>query len=384
MTDKDTSLGEFDLKTQIFQNFQPNGLPSGAPYGSRYAQYNASWKRGTSIPNFHQRKTKGELLPYTPFEKFISNALRSGYSKVKNSSGWATEDKLATASNLPALTYDLVKQAYTPVNPEYFLQAAAGSIYERGFDALTFFAELPEALRMFADVARKLRNFRAKALKYATQASRRQYTKTASELERLVSDLWLEARYGWRTLGYDIENLNKVLQDDWKRKRFTERVGTTYQGYEETLVYYAVYGGTSTVRRKISLQQGIRGSVAADFVPSKLRFNPLITGWEVIPYSFVVDWVVGIGNALSAASFLATVDAYTGSYGWVCDIELEDQHVSHAFTSGNSGQVSFTQSQSIHWEVRLPSRVPVRPFVKLKFDAAKAADLAAMAKQLLS
>jgi len=384
MTDKDTSLGNYELKEPIFQHFDPNGNPFGAPFGSRYAKHNVSWKRGQSIPNFYQRRARGELLPYTSFQKFISNGERSGYAKIRNSAGWSTEDKLATyTSDAYVLSYDQIVDAYTPISPESYLQAAAGQIYERGFDALTFFAELPETIKMFADVVKKIRNFKAKAFKYARQLAKRQTIRTASEIERLVSDLWLEARYGWRTLGYDIRDFDEMLQADWSRKRFTERVGTTYLSSEETYLTHVGYGGTSTIRRLIQLSQGIRGSVCADFTPSKLRFNPFITGWEVVPYSFVVDWVVGIGDALSAASFLATVDAYTGSYGWVCDVDITEELVGHSFDTGNSGPLSMSMSQQIHWEIRLPSRVPIRPFVRLNFNAAKAADLAAMAKQLV-
>jgi hypothetical protein len=36
--------------------------------------------------------------------------------------------------------------------------------------------------------------------------------------------------------------------------------------------------------------------------------NPLLTGWEVTPYSFVVDWFIGVGD------FLSAVNAFTGGY----------------------------------------------------------------------
>lgn len=38
--------------------------------------------------------------------------------------------------------------------------------------------------------------------------------------------------------------------------------------------------------------------------------NPLLSGWEVIPYSFVMDWFVGVGD------FLSAVNAFTTGYSF--------------------------------------------------------------------
>jgi hypothetical protein len=38
--------------------------------------------------------------------------------------------------------------------------------------------------------------------------------------------------------------------------------------------------------------------------------NPLLTGWEVIPYSFVLDWFVGVGD------FLSAVNAFNQGYSF--------------------------------------------------------------------
>jgi hypothetical protein len=35
----------------------------------------------------------------------------------------------------------------------------------------------------------------------------------------------------------------------------------------------------------------------------KTAFNPLLTAWELVPFSFVVDWFIGIGDWLIAQSF---------------------------------------------------------------------------------
>jgi hypothetical protein len=42
--------------------------------------------------------------------------------------------------------------------------------------------------------------------------------------------------------------------------------------------------------------------------------NPLSIGWEVIPYSFVVDWFAPIGNTLSSLTATAGLD-FLGGYG---------------------------------------------------------------------
>jgi hypothetical protein len=49
--------------------------------------------------------------------------------------------------------------------------------------------------------------------------------------------------------------------------------------------------------------------------------NPLEIAWEVVPYSFVVDWMLPIGDAISAIDYDAGLDFLSGSLTQRIDTE---------------------------------------------------------------
>jgi hypothetical protein len=119
-----------------------------------------------------------------------------------------------------------------------------------------------------------------------------------SSISRTVANGWLEFQYGWRPLfgslfGAANELVNKVLNTLRKFK-----VHASLPFWED--VTYNSNG--FTVRRKTGGYQAC--TIACVFeVPgfSLDRFsslNPVSLAWEVIPYSFVVDWFLDIGSFL--------------------------------------------------------------------------------------
>jgi hypothetical protein len=59
--------------------------------------------------------------------------------------------------------------------------------------------------------------------------------------------------------------------------------------------------------------------------------NPLLTGWEVLPYSFVLDWFVGVGDFLSAVNAFQGYSFKAGSCTQYYDLS-SDAYVSIDWT----------------------------------------------------
>ena len=57
-----------------------------------------------------------------------------------------------------------------------------------------------------------------------------------------------------------------------------------------------------------------------------LQTNAFVTAWELIPLSFVVDWVINVGNAISVFTTPAFQHAEGATISWRVDTDLVFYH----------------------------------------------------------
>jgi hypothetical protein len=117
-----------------------------------------------------------------------------------------------------------------------------------------------------------------------------------------LSKAWLEYQYGWRpALQTMYEVANHV------RNNCLSRVVKGY-GHEQVPISdsYALGGGPLTVSRRGSYTLhctfGCRLNIKNNTLYDLQRFttlNPASIAWELVPYSFVVDWFYDVGNYLT-------------------------------------------------------------------------------------
>lgn len=328
---------------------------------------------GYDIPNFHRRRRKGELLPCTPFRQFRTNGSTKGvydfytpvyYYKIsepgRNShmTDWVVTEEMC-AAELPT-TYDV------------YVQEAAARIYGQGHDTLTFLAELSDVHRMFENVGKRL-------LRFPDLIPRKSW----KEIMKGTSSDWLQYRYGWRTLSYDLQDLNKALQDlDNGIKRYSERCGNTYRTSRIEEWETTVTGiGTRYHAYEDLIEVGVRGTVTADVKIPKFQFNPLQTGWELIPFSFVLDWFVSVGKALSAISFLSLAPTYVASAGQYVKITRSYRYDMGNWSTGCGGVNYQEGTCEAELSVRQPTYVSPIPRLKLRLNSLKILDLLSMIAQ---
>jgi hypothetical protein len=253
-----------------------------------------------------------------------------------------------------------------PYDLEYYVQKAAAAIYSSGWDAATFIAEIGQLRKMLSNVGKKIDNL--------------SQGRSPGELY----DLWLEGRYGWRTLMYDIKDLHEVLsRSNERRTRYREAKGFTDGGS-----YNDYTDGTSndiTVRysTSVSWTMNLRGTVVADIDIPDFQFNPVTTAWEVTRLSFVVDWLINVGQALEAASFLLKVKAYKACGGVKVDFNLTGDATKLSHGSNLSATVSGSWNATASFIQRVPMAVSASPRMKLRLDEYKVIDLLALVAQRL-
>jgi len=145
----------------------------------------------------------------------------------------------------------------------------------------------------------------ARALRCAVLRNPKKYAGTPFQL-------WLEYQYGWKPLLSDAYNaLNVLAYQELERGKVTARVIATSEEKDLTTrrFFESVGSGeriylTKTRRIhhkcKVRLDYVRNDTPAVDDLEKVGITNPLLVAWELVPFSFVVDWFVPIGDYLSS------------------------------------------------------------------------------------
>lgn len=376
-----------------------NGTP-GAPYGLRYdiRSHSTEFCVGRDQKDFHKRRNSGELLPYTKYTNISQNVVYSGPSTVYfggttlAGNVYRYDRTWTDGSTAPLwLTRGTSRLMFAPeaeanrlldslgIDKLLFVQQAAARIYGRGWDALTFMAEFHKLVKMFRTAVPKL-------LKLLTEFQKWRTSSDAIRFGYSLIDEWLETRYGWRILLYDLEDIETLIReiDNDELSRVKDRAGDDWSDSIDEMEFYQ----DASIRFEQHYVTGrtlsVRGNVIADFLPSKVTTNLPLTAWELTRFSFVVDWFINVGRAIEAMSFVLLNDRYTASASvFFRGSQVATQEVIF-FPSGSYKTDTFENFSDVQffneWEFkqRQPVVVPTLPRPSLNLNAFKVADLVAL------
>lgn len=321
---------------------------------------------GWDIPDFHKRMKRGDLIPHTPWTRTVIYGTSSG------DYDWTSPDNIRYyyVDDYPNFSDWIVTEEdlayYAPITYDQYVTEAAARIYSKGFDALTFVAELKDVKKQFTNVGKFL---------------------TGAKLPvnwRLLTSEYLSFRYGWRPLLHDLISLNEAIKAlNEARLRYSERAGTKFSTtfYESATTEWSAFFVDRVTTTKVTTS--IRGSVVADIEIPAFQFNPLQTGWEVIPFSFVIDWFVNVGSTLSAYSFLARQKNYAASAGYRIDVERSFNAYKGDSKAAYESGIGYSQSGNCQasLEFRRPCPIPLTPQITVKMNPWKVLDLMALILQ---
>lgn len=337
---------------------------------------------GWDIPDFHAKIRRGELLPFTPWGHYVSNATSGGFCDITVGTSPGVRFYVPVGYN-PYSNWFLSKGDALLLKPtedlSYLCTEAMAKIYSNGFDALTNIAEFTSVVKMFRQVAKRLADF----ILYLPYYWRKLNYKQLLKLGKDGNNEWLQQRYGWRILIYDMLNLHKAIVDlSDNRKRFSERSGfttTTHfdDSWETDHVHYKL---AHTIKR--TLRVSARGSAVSDIEFPRFQFNPIQTAWELIPLSFVVDWVFNVGRTIAGITYAFRPGEYRCATGYKMEIEhLYENKISYkasTFLSGDRTQQGMTLVEYIK---RIPSEISLIPHFTLHINSLKVVDLIALIVQ---
>lgn len=186
---------------------------------------------------------------------------------------------------------------------------------QTAFSGLTFLGELRETLTMIRNPGRALREGLDDYVKHVTKRARRA---KRNSLNRIVSETWLEHVFGWRPLISDIRSAGDALNRRLNRfmSSYTHISGKGSQegasfDANQTLagdvwlqfVYRRLHRTFASVRYVGEIRSVNENPIQADMNLFGVNWGDIIpTAWELIPYSFLVDYFTNIGDVLNSWS----------------------------------------------------------------------------------
>ncbi len=203
------------------------------------------------------------------------------------------------------LTYDSYKAQWSTDDEYGLLSKLTSKLRDHQFNAAVFGAEARSSFEQITDSATRL----ARAIRYVkrgdvTRAARALGARKPGKVRKDVGSNWLELQYGWLPLLGDAHEAGKALGSMLNRPQtlnFKQRKSRSFP-ISPTL-------GLNTGRVKVQKQVIVRMEEQYSKLASLGLLDPEIVAWELVPYSFVADWFLPIGDFLEYRSVMGRLNA---------------------------------------------------------------------------
>lgn len=278
-------------------------------------------------PGYFRANREGKLLPVAPMFR-----VKQDYILVPGGGllHMATENPF-----LPGIKQEYKNQAggyFYPNDSEMpppiyideppsdaLLQSALARAQTDAWDALTFAAEFRKTVETVVGVRTRAEDVMSRFSDRVSSKARK--INKGVDIAKIASEVWLEMRYAWRPLLFDMQDVHVAIrrmlagvEDPLHRAYATETVDRMESSafmsstvrfdnaFSGGLPYTAVYQQRkSTVEIKLHASVGIQVTTR-----EVVMTDPVVTFWETVPFSFVLDWFITIGDCLAAFSPFAT------------------------------------------------------------------------------
>lgn len=166
--------------------------------------------------------------------------------------------------------------------------------------ALATLGEARESINSMVSISTRVlkiaRNVRALNLK----ALRREFSK------KELADRYMEARYALRPLVIDAAQVCNYFdsKSGYLRKTFRAQAAESQQVYDTTPDTNPIFGFIGPVTRTCNIEVSAHAGVLCDIhataaIQAGLD-RPLEAAWELVPFSFIVDWFANVGDIIAA------------------------------------------------------------------------------------
>lgn len=266
---------------------RPSGWRDPKPYSMTYRSY----RRALGICRYHP-----------PGAKYIGQV----YTGVVGGSRFNSLDhfnSLVTEDTLSLLAAPLANRA---------LIKARSKLKRSDVNLGVAFAERDATARLLGDTATRLGKSFNNLKRGRVRAAMRDLGILNSRREPRGSNVpnkWLELQYGWKPLLSDVfgacQALSKQDRSNWRvTAKASELVRSEYRA-----IWDSFDAGSGEAQAECGAFVRIDALPGNDLTMSLSSLgvtNPLLIAWELVPYSFVVDWALPVG------AWLESIDAMLG------------------------------------------------------------------------
>lgn len=230
--------------------------------------------------------------------------------------GFKFQSALNYAPNLPNVLY--------PSSDEYssFVIKHRERIGGKAANVLDMIRTRKEAIEMVtSNVLRIVKSIRyLKRGKWKKAANALGVTKPGQPKAQNVPQRWLELQYGWLPLLSDIHSLgNEFFRTPVFQVRTTRLENLkglqTFKTFYDAGTYVPEYKTAySMMRRMTYVTQFEINSPAVTTLDNLGVLNPALVAWEAVPFSFIVDWFIPIGDWLGSLTDLKGITIKNSCY----------------------------------------------------------------------
>lgn len=213
----------------------------------------------------------------------------------------------------------------------------------------------------------------AKSVRQLRRGKLKQAWRTIGGDPKTLPQSWLEYQYGWTPLLSDVFNSAKLLQTKDEKSNWGVTVrGTAIEKSKADTITPGMYAHTVHLSKMWSCKVRLDYTPGDDMLRllAQLGFtNPALLAWELLPYSFVIDWGISVGDWLSSLDaavgweFLSGSASYKGE-NLVTVSAIGGTHPNSDYRVYNSGYHARRRHMWMERQVYSSSPLPSFPGVK--------------------
>jgi hypothetical protein len=317
---------------------------------------------GIRTPDYHKVVAEGGVLPLNGYRRWdyeiVANPGTRTWNRIDTSSGCEIGQNSPYTYIAPADLFDesgsgLDLPSTSHVNWDALTLAAIASVLP-SLDALTTYMESRQTVKMIVDARRDAKRLIRDALRGGKHTA------------KAAADAWMAWRYGWQILGLDIKNAYELIKEPCSSLIVTGQSGENFTsdiGYSPTQSW--TDGITGRFQRSAIGQWNVscraRAVVVWKYSTLNVVVDPWITAWELVPFSFVADWFVNVGDVLSAWNVRRNAANIQVSQGLKAEAIRQTYESAEALPGWNhSGSWGWTETAQYksRWPASVPSLVP--------------------------
>lgn len=141
-----------------------------------------------------------------------------------------------------------------------------------------------------------------------------------------AANRWLEYQFGWKPLMGDIHSAAELLRDGFRKKAILFSATRTTKLKEiierdYPLSWWPQIRGYSDLSCRVKIYASVSDETASRLSQVGL-IDPLGVAWELVPFSFVLDWFIPVGNFLQALHAADGLKFVGGTVSWRVDAKF--------------------------------------------------------------